>query len=100
MKTNKLELLKNLSSLLKISLNHPRLVILLSSAQKEHRRVEEKFAEMLSTCECGKNSVLHFKDLNPVKYFENNFFSILFLSIFKAVGLPEEKINKYGVILH
>lgn len=100
MKTNKLELLKKLSSLLKISLNQPGLVILLSSAQKEHRLVEEKFTEMLSECECGKNSVLPFKDLNPVKYFEKNFFSILFLSIFKAVGIPEERIMNYGVILH
>ena len=100
MKTNKPELLKKLSSLFKISLNQPGLVILLSSAQKEHHLVEEKFAEMLSACKCGKNSVLPFKDLNPVKYFEKNFFSILFLSIFKAVGIPEEKIIKYGVILH
>ncbi len=100
MKTNKLELLKKLSSLLKMSLNQPGLVILLSSAQKKHRLVEERFAEMLSECECAKNSVFPFKELNAVKYFEKNFFSILFLSIFKAVGIPEERILKYGVILH
>jgi hypothetical protein len=97
---NKLELLKKLSSLLKISFNQPGLVILLSSAQKEHRLVEDKFAEMFSECECAKNSVFPFKELNAVKYFEKNFFSILFLSIFKAVGIPEERILRYGVILH
>jgi hypothetical protein len=97
---NKLELLKKLSSILKISFNQPGLVMLLSSAQKEHRLVEERFAEMLSECECARKSVFPFKELNAIKYFEKNFFSILFLSIFKAVGIPEERIMSYGVILH
>jgi len=97
---NKLELLKKLSSILKISLNQPGLVMLLSSAQKEHRLVEERFEEMLSECECARKSVFPFKELNSIKYFEKNFFSILFLSIFKAVGIPEERIMNYGVILH
>jgi hypothetical protein len=44
--------------------------------------------------------VFPFKELNAIKYFEKNFFSILFLSIFKAVGIPEERIMNYGVILH
>jgi len=97
---NKPGLVKKLSSLLKIGFNHPGLVMLLSSAQKEHRLVEDKFAEMLCECECAKNSVFPFKELNAVKYFEKNFFSILFLSIFKAVNIPEERIMNYGVILH
>ncbi len=96
----KQELLKKLSSLLKISFNQSGLVKLLSSAQKEHRLVEDKFSEMLCECECARNSVFPFKELNAFKYFEKNFFSILFLSIFKAVGIPEGRILKYGVILH
>jgi len=97
---NKLELLKKLFSLLKISYNQPGLVMLLSSAQKQHRLVEDKFSELLCECECARNSVFPFKALNAVKYFEKNFFSILFLSIFKAVGISDERILKYGVILH
>ncbi len=97
---NKLDLLKELSLILKISFTQPGLVKLLSSAQKKHRLVEERFAEMLCECECAKNSMFPFKELNAVEYFEKNFFSILFLSIFRVTNIPKERIIHYGVILH
>jgi hypothetical protein len=97
---NKLDLLKELSLILKISFTQPELIKLFSSAQKKHRLVDERFAEMLCECECAKNSVFPFKELNAIKYFEKNFFSILFLSIFKVANIPEERIINYGVILH
>ena len=38
-----------------------------------------------------------YKDL---EYFERNFFSIFFISIFNKIGFEKEKVQRYGMIFH
>jgi len=62
--------------------------------------VEDTFASILARAKCGQNATYPNRRLSSVKYFETNFFSILFLSIFKAAGISQQNIIHYGVILH
>ena len=39
-------------------------------------------------------------DLSPQAYWERNFFSILFVSIFQAIGIAEERVREYAAIIH
>ena len=93
-------LFDKLSALLSISVKQPRFLCLLVKATREHRIVEERFIELLEQCECAQDAVYPNQKLSDVKYFEVNFFSILFLSTFISVGIEKEKRIKYGVIIH
>jgi hypothetical protein len=39
-------------------------------------------------------------DLSPQAYWERNFFSILFVSIFQAMGIEESRVRHYASIIH
>jgi hypothetical protein len=39
-------------------------------------------------------------DLTPQAYWERNFFSILFVSIFQAIGIEKARIRHYAAIIH
>jgi len=67
---------------------------------REHREVEKKVLLLLEeTLEQGylKPSQLQ---PNPLRYAQRNIFSILFLAIYKAIGIPVERRLLYGVINH
>jgi hypothetical protein len=68
---------------------------------RAHRSMEDEFRERLLTI-VGKSMALEFpfRDLGAARYFESNIFSILFLSIFLSLGLPEPRVRAYGLILH
>jgi geranylgeranyl pyrophosphate synthase len=93
-------LFDKLSVLLSISVKQPKFLYLLVKATREHRTVEERFTELLSQCKCANNAVYPNRKLSDIKYFEKNFFSILFLSTFISAGIEKESRIKYGVIIH
>jgi hypothetical protein len=39
-------------------------------------------------------------ELEPQAYWERNFFSILFVSIFQSIGIEEERVREYSGIIH
>src|SRR5262245_48371165 len=38
--------------------------------------------------------------LTPLEYWGRNFFSILLMSVFEAIGISEERQRHYGLVLH
>ncbi|MFP5213469.1 MAG: hypothetical protein ACLGPL_08830, partial [Acidobacteriota bacterium] len=73
---------------LKISLRQPALVNELVKAVRLHRSVEAEFRQRLNeTLPDGDDRLVfpHLK-LPPTQYFQRNFFSILFLSLFETLG--------------
>ena len=93
-------LARNSLTLLKLEIQQPGLVALLARAAREHRRVEEIYGRLLSRYVLGKSTLTDNLSLGLQKYFERNFFSILFLSIFISLKIPRERRLLYGVILH
>jgi len=68
---------------------------------REHRQVELKIASLLnhtlsSTYIDGPTP----HRVNPLKYAQKNFFSILFLSIYRAIGITPERRLLYGCLNH
>jgi len=100
MKVIGLELISKLSSVMKIGISQPSLIKILATSLSFHREVEKLFIDKLEQCDSGRESETPFKDLKAVRYFEKNFFSILFLSIFKSLKIPYKRILQYGVILY
>jgi hypothetical protein len=87
--------------LLKQVVKRPAVALALARAVLEHRAVEREFQRRL-TAACPPDAPLEFPHLGlpPGEYWQRNFFSSLFLSIFKAVGIPPSRRRKYGLILH
>lgn len=68
---------------------------------KEHKRVEEDIALHLQDCLADKyiaHTAKHVK--NPLNYAQKNFFSILFLATYKAIGISPERRHFYGMLNH
>ena len=88
-------------SFLKQAVKRPAVALALARATLEHRAVEREFQRRL-TAACPSDTPLEFPHLGlpPGEYWQRNFFSSLFLSIFKAVGIPPSRRRKYGLILH
>jgi len=86
---------------LRHSLRRPAVTLSLAKAAWLHRRVEHDFRRRLLAI-APPEADLRFPhvDLTPVEYWQRNFFSILFLSIFDALGIPRDRRRQYGLILH
>ena len=84
----------------KLGLQGPRLIALLNRAVKEHHFVENLFAERMQQGTCGSRTEFPYMNLPRHQYFERNFFSILFLSIFLSLDIPLYRRLRYGIILH
>jgi len=69
-------------------------------AIREHREVEQKVLELLrETLE--SHYLKRFRlSVNMLRYTQRNIFSILFLSIYRSIGIPAERRLFYGVINH
>jgi len=67
---------------------------------REHREVERKVLELLR--ETLEEEYLKPLGLQPnlLRYAQRNIFSILFLAIYRAIGIPAERRLLYGVINH
>lgn len=86
---------------LKISLKQPALAGVLMRALKRHRRIEAEFRRLLMETLPGRERFrFPHLDLAAEAYFQRNFFSILFLSLFETLGIAEGRQEKYGLILH
>lgn len=67
----------------------------------KHRRLEEDFnRRLLETCPSPSLLSFPHMELAPEQYWQRNFFSILFLSIFDAVGISPSRQHLYGMLLH
>ena len=86
---------------LKQALKHPSVAYVLGRAALEHRLVEKDFRRRaIEASVSGMDLTFPHLDLPPGQYWQRNFFSILFLSIFEALGMRPGKRRTYGLILH
>ncbi len=76
-------------------------VVSFSEASHCLREVERGLKEsLLSVGERPKALRFPNLDLSPQAYWERNFFSILFVSIFQAIGIEAWKVRHYAAIIH
>lgn len=65
------------------------------------REIEEELRdELLEVGEKPKALRFPHLELAPQAYWERNFFSILFVSIFQAIGIEETRVRDYAAIIH
>jgi hypothetical protein len=80
---------------------NPQLAHAFASATVRHRQVEQAFnRNLVELCPAPRALQYPHFDLSPSQYWQRNFFSTLFLSIFEAVGITAERQHSYGMILH
>lgn len=73
----------------------------LYASLKEHRLVEEEILRLLAALlESRYVRPSGLPRRNPLAYAQRHFFSILFLSIYKVIGIPAERRLLYGMINH
>lgn len=80
---------------------NPELAHAFATATVRHRCIETAFNRSLGDL-CPVPGALQYPhfELSPSQYWQRNFFSTLFLSIFDAIGISTERQHKYGMILH
>jgi hypothetical protein len=73
----------------------------LYTSLKEHRKVEDDLAKQLQEI-LGEKYISKEKKsrLNPLNYAQKNFFSILFLAVYRAIGIHQERRHYYGMLNH
>ena len=78
-----------------------RVIGALARAAALLREVEEELKEELQDVG-DKPKALRFPhlELAPQAYWERNFFSILFVSIFQAIGIDDARVRDYAAIIH
>jgi len=69
-------------------------------AIREHRAVEQKVLELLQQTLQTRYVRPIRLSANVLKYAQRNIFSILFLAVYRAIGIPAERRLIYGVINH
>lgn len=69
-------------------------------AIREHRAVEQKVLELLEQTLQSRYLKPYRPSVNVLKYTQRNIFSILFLAVYRAIGIPAERRLFYGVINH
>ena len=73
----------------------------LYASLKEHRRIEDDLAGQLQEILAEKYIAKEKRrQPNPLHYVQKNFFSILFLAIYKAMGIQAERRHHYGMLNH
>jgi hypothetical protein len=79
----------------------PAVAYAFAKAALAHRRVEHDFRRRLLAAAPGDGGLrFPHMELPPTTYWQRNFFSILFLSIFDAIGVARQRRHQYGLILH
>jgi|GEM_PF-266191 len=88
-------------SCLKQCLSRPDVALALAKAAIRHRQVEKEFRRRFAGS-FPPEMRLQFPhlELAPYQYWQRNFFSILFISVFDALGIPADRCRSYGLILH
>ncbi len=78
-----------------------RVVAALAEATLEHRRMEKEFLHrMRRAASCQADLEFPHLALPPLQYLQRNFFSILFLSVYGAIGICRERRRQYALITH
>jgi len=73
----------------------------LYASLKEHRKVENDIFQQLRISLADKYIARRKKELpNPLGYIQRNFFSILFLAVYRSIGIPPERRHYYGMLNH
>jgi hypothetical protein len=67
---------------------------------QEHRQVEAKTRRLLETSLDTRYILPLGKSPGPLRYAQRNIFSILFLSVYRSIGIPAERRVFYGVVNH
>ena len=67
---------------------------------QEHKTVEAETSLLLKETLQGKYIEPQKNDHSLFRYAQHHFFSILFLSIYRALGIPRERRLFYGMINH
>ena len=93
--------MKSYWSFLLETVKRPALAYALARSARQHRQVEAEFRRRMLAL-CGDRAELTFPHvgLPPEQYWQRNFFSILFLSIFDTLGISPERRRLYGLALH
>ena len=88
-------------SFVKQAVKHPGLSYAFANAALLHRRMEKEFNKRLEEL-CPLPQALAFPHMKmaAAQYWQRNFFSILFLTIFDAIGISKRRQRMYGSILH
>lgn len=86
---------------LKLLLRNVDVALVLTMSAREDRRIEADFRRrLLDACPAVEGIEFPHLGLPAAQYWQRNFFSILFLSIFDALGMPARKRRTYGLVLH
>jgi hypothetical protein len=86
---------------LELTIAHRGVAVAFADAALRHKRMEEEFNKrLLPTCPTPAALSFPHMQLAPAQYWQRNFFSILFLSIFEAIGITEQRQHRYGMLLH
>jgi hypothetical protein len=84
-----------------VLLRNPHLARRLLQASQAHRQMERAFrVALLQRAEPSLKLAFPHLEADSRTYFQRNFFSILFLAIYHALGIPPERIQQYGCLLH
>ncbi len=67
---------------------------------REHRQVEAEIQRLLAATLDDRYIGPAPARMNPLRYVQKNFFSILFLAIYRAIGIPDRRRLFYGCVNH
>ena len=86
---------------LELAIAHRGVASAFADAALRHRQMEQAFNDRVREIS-PRAAQLRFPhmELTPSQYWQRNFFSILFLSIFDAIGITEQRQLRYGALLH
>lgn len=83
------------------AIRHPGISLALANGAFQHRRMEQEFNYRLQeVCPVDSSILFPHMELPAPQYWQRNFFSILFLTIFEALGISKARQHLYGMILH
>ena len=85
---------------IKVIIQNPKLFKLFWESMVIHKEVEKRLKKELSEFKLGDKIKIKNDNLDNKKYFEKNFFSLFFLTLFKYLSIERNKIVDYGTILY
>lgn len=82
-------------------MGHTPTALAFARAAAAHRSLERDFnSRVRGACPAEDALAFPHMELSPEDYWQRNFFSILFISIFETMGIPPERRHYYGMLLH
>ncbi len=90
---------ERISAFLSLGIKQGKFLLILTRAAHEHKLMEKYFFQLVAKMIPGEE----FREpekCSMAKYFQKNFFSILFVSMFISAGISPVRRKSYGIILH